>query len=102
MSLCNIKCVERIARYLNVPEKLLFDKNELNTVLKNLTYIGGTKKTIADIVLYYVLHSIMAELSHQQKARYIHVSRWFDNIQQEEKLRQELDLISFNLLHVFL
>ncbi|KYQ49492.1 hypothetical protein ALC60_11421, partial [Trachymyrmex zeteki] len=41
------------------------------------------------------------ELSLQQKAQYIHVSRWFDNIQQEEKLRRELDLISFNLLHLF-
>ncbi|KYN43099.1 hypothetical protein ALC56_02474 [Trachymyrmex septentrionalis] len=41
------------------------------------------------------------ELSLQQKAQYVHVSRWFDNIQQEEKLRRELDLISFNLLHLF-
>ncbi|XP_018311869.1 eukaryotic translation elongation factor 1 epsilon-1 [Mycetomoellerius zeteki] len=75
--------------------------NELNTIIKDVPYITGTKKTIADIALYYVLHSIMKELSLQQKAQYIHVSRWFDNIQQEEKLRRELDLISFNLLHLF-
>ncbi|XP_039305884.1 eukaryotic translation elongation factor 1 epsilon-1 isoform X2 [Solenopsis invicta] len=166
MGLCNIECVERVARYLDVPEKLFLDKNivksvqnvssfsttvqtlvrssnyssalldnkkeiraliqqwleyivicmnhadvpanakkvlnELNTVLKDLTYICGTKKTIADIVLYYVLYSVMNELNLQQKAQYVHVSRWFDNIQQEEKLRQELDLICFNLLHIFL
>ncbi|XP_011860625.1 PREDICTED: eukaryotic translation elongation factor 1 epsilon-1 [Vollenhovia emeryi] len=76
--------------------------NELNTALKDVPYITGTKKTVADVALYYVLHSIMKELSYQQKAQYIHVSRWFDNIQQEEKLRRELDLISFNLLHMFL
>ncbi|XP_025269849.1 eukaryotic translation elongation factor 1 epsilon-1 [Camponotus floridanus] len=77
-------------------------KRELNTVLKDVTYITGTEKTIADVTLYYVLHSIMKELSGQEKIQYIHLSRWFDNIQQEEKLRQDLDLISFNLLHIFL
>ncbi|XP_070150522.1 eukaryotic translation elongation factor 1 epsilon-1 [Polyergus mexicanus] len=76
--------------------------NELNTVLKDVPYITGTEKTIADVTLYYVLYSIMKGLSQQEKAQYIHVSRWFDNIQQEEKLRQDLDLISFNLLHLFL
>ncbi|XP_072757249.1 eukaryotic translation elongation factor 1 epsilon-1 [Anoplolepis gracilipes] len=75
---------------------------ELNTVLKDVPYITGTEKTIADVTLYYVLHSIMKGLSLQEKVQYIHVSRWFDNIQQEEKLRRELDLISFNLLHLFL
>lgn len=88
--------------YADIPINAKRILNELNTVLKDISYITGTKKTIADIVLYYVLHSIMKESSYQQKAQYIHVSRWFDNIQQEEKLRQELDLISFNLLHLFL
>lgn len=52
------------------------------------------------ILIFYCL--LQKEFNYQQKAQYIHVSRWFDNIQQEEKLRQELDLISFNLLHLFL
>lgn len=76
--------------------------NELNTVLKDVPYITGTEKTIADVTLYYILHSIMKELNQQEKVQYIHVSRWFDNIQQEERLRRDLDLISFNLLHLFL
>ncbi|KAL0116709.1 hypothetical protein PUN28_009962 [Cardiocondyla obscurior] len=88
--------------YANVPANAKRILNELNTALKNTSYITGMKKTVADIVLYYVLHSIMKELNYQQKAQYVHVSRWFDNIQQEEKLRRELDLISFNLLHLFL
>ncbi|XP_012150186.1 aaRS-interacting multifunctional protein 3 isoform X2 [Megachile rotundata] len=45
---------------------------------------------------------LQRELTHQEKAQYVHVSRWFDNMQQEEKLRQQLDLISFDLLHLFL
>ncbi|XP_011696597.1 PREDICTED: eukaryotic translation elongation factor 1 epsilon-1 [Wasmannia auropunctata] len=88
--------------YADVPVNAKRILNELNTVLKVVPYITGTKKTIADIALYYVLHSIMKELNLQQKAQYVHVSRWFNNIQQEEKLRRELELISFNLLHIFL
>lgn len=75
---------------------------ELNTILSDKTYLSGTIKTIADIVLYYTLYKTMRELSHQEKARYVHVSRWFDNLQQDEKLRQSLDLISFNLINLFL
>ncbi|XP_011142962.1 eukaryotic translation elongation factor 1 epsilon-1 [Harpegnathos saltator] len=76
--------------------------NELNAALIDVTYLAGTEKTIADITLYYILHSIMKELSYQEKAQYVHVSRWFDNVQQEERLRQKLDLISFDLMHIFL
>nr|XP_033324347.1 eukaryotic translation elongation factor 1 epsilon-1 [Megalopta genalis] len=75
---------------------------ELNIALRDNTYLTGTKKTIADITLYYVLHSIMQKLTYQEKAQYVHVSRWFDNMQQEKKLRQQLDMISFYLLHLFL
>ncbi|XP_043683926.1 eukaryotic translation elongation factor 1 epsilon-1 isoform X1 [Vespula pensylvanica] len=75
---------------------------ELNVALSDHTYLSGTKRTIADIALYYTLYKIMSELSHQEKAQYVHVSRWFDNVQQDKKLRQTLDLISFNLMHLFL
>ncbi|XP_017758740.1 PREDICTED: eukaryotic translation elongation factor 1 epsilon-1, partial [Eufriesea mexicana] len=72
---------------------------ELNSALMCNTYLTGSKKTIADITLYYILYSIMRELTLPEKAQYVNVSRWFDNMQQEEKLRQELDLISFDMLH---
>ncbi|XP_054011120.1 eukaryotic translation elongation factor 1 epsilon-1 [Hylaeus anthracinus] len=88
--------------YADTPANAKRIFQELNTVLKDNTYLTGTRKTIADVTLYYALHSVMQELSHQEKAQYVHVSRWFDNIQQEEKLRQQLDLISFDLLHLFL
>ncbi|XP_014474523.1 PREDICTED: eukaryotic translation elongation factor 1 epsilon-1 [Dinoponera quadriceps] len=91
-------CVNHMDFPLNAKRIL----NELNTALIGVTYLAGIEKTIADITLYYILHSIMKKLSHQDKAQYVHVSRWFDNVQQEEKLRRELDLISFDLMHIFL
>ncbi|XP_076234858.1 aaRS-interacting multifunctional protein 3 [Calliopsis andreniformis] len=88
--------------YADTPANAKRIMQELNTVLRDNTYLTGTRKTIADVTLYYALHSIMRELTLQEKAQYVHVSRWFDNMQQEEKLRQQLDLISFDLLHLFL
>ncbi|XP_076284421.1 aaRS-interacting multifunctional protein 3 isoform X1 [Lasioglossum baleicum] len=88
--------------YADTPANAKRILQELNVALRDNTYLTGTKKTIADITLYYVLHSIMQELTHQEKAQYVHVSRWFDNMQQEKKLRQQLNMISFDLLHLFL
>ena len=88
--------------YADTPANAKRILQELNTVLRDNTYLTGTKRTIADVTLYYALHSIMRELTHQEKALYVHVSRWFDNVQQEERLRQQLDLISFDMLHLFL
>ncbi|EZA58158.1 hypothetical protein DMN91_011793 [Ooceraea biroi] len=90
------------ANYADLSQNTKRILSELNTSLTHVPYIAGTEKTIADVTLYYVLHPVMKTLSQPEKARYIHVSRWFDNIQQEDKLRRELDLISFNLLHLFL
>ncbi|XP_012273503.1 eukaryotic translation elongation factor 1 epsilon-1 [Orussus abietinus] len=73
---------------------------ELNTAVKNNTYICGTQKTLADLVLYYGMYTILSGLTHQEKAAYINVSRWFDNMQQEKKLRQDLKLVDFKLLHL--
>ncbi|XP_011502630.1 PREDICTED: eukaryotic translation elongation factor 1 epsilon-1 [Ceratosolen solmsi marchali] len=75
---------------------------ELNSVLKMSTYVSGTKKTIADITLYYALHGLMQRLTPQEKAEHVHVSRWFDNMQQDDKLRQTMDLINFNMMHLYL
>ncbi|XP_017879564.1 eukaryotic translation elongation factor 1 epsilon-1 [Ceratina calcarata] len=88
--------------YADAPANARRVLQELNVALRDNTYLTGTTKTIVDVVLYYALYSIMRELTHQEKALYVHVSRWFDNMQQEEKLRQQLDLISFDLLHLFL
>ncbi|XP_020295601.1 eukaryotic translation elongation factor 1 epsilon-1 [Pseudomyrmex gracilis] len=87
--------------YADLPANAKRVFHELNTVLQDVTYITGTEKTLADIALYYVLHSLMKQLSHQEKAQYIHLSRWFDNVQQEKKLRNELDVVSFELVYLF-
>ncbi|XP_051158731.1 eukaryotic translation elongation factor 1 epsilon-1 [Leptopilina boulardi] len=73
---------------------------EMNTFLKSTTYLGGTKLSVADVSLYYILHSIMRDLTPLEKREYIHVSRWFENLQNDEKIRQKLELINLNIMYM--
>ncbi|XP_063981686.1 eukaryotic translation elongation factor 1 epsilon-1 [Diachasmimorpha longicaudata] len=88
--------------YADMPANAKRVLKELNTVLRDNTYVTGTSKTIADVALYYALHSIMSALTCQEQAEHVHVSRWFDNVQQEAKLRQKLKVIQFDLMHLYI
>ena len=48
------------------------------------------------------MYFLQQRLTPQDKAEYVHVSRWFDNMQQDDKLRQTMDLINFNMMHLYL
>ncbi|XP_043276788.1 eukaryotic translation elongation factor 1 epsilon-1 [Venturia canescens] len=97
--------LEYAVLYLNygdIPTNAKKILKELNGVLQKNTYICGTNLTIADIVFFHTLHPTMNNLTYQEKAQYINVSRWFDNVQQNENLRQKLNLIDFNLMYLYL
>lgn len=64
-------------------------------------FVSLIKNLCVSVLIFYIT-SLQKRLNQQEKAQYIHVSRWFDNIQQEDKLRGEFETISFNLLHLFL
>ncbi|XP_076254145.1 aaRS-interacting multifunctional protein 3 [Rhynchophorus ferrugineus] len=69
---------------------------DLNEHLETKTYLVNEQFSIADAFLYYVLVKTMINLSPLDKEKYIHVSRWFDNVQQDSTLRQSNNLINFN------
>lgn len=68
----------------------------LNGVLSSKTYLASNKLTIADVILYYMLLSVMESISHIEKERFVNISRWYDNLQQDDGLRQRNSLINFN------
>ncbi|KAK4883971.1 hypothetical protein RN001_000242 [Aquatica leii] len=68
---------------------------ELNNLLSTKTYLVSYKMTVADIVLYYMLHNVMGNLSYLDKEKYLHVSRWFDNLQQNSLVRQKNTIVDF-------
>ncbi|XP_033644613.1 eukaryotic translation elongation factor 1 epsilon-1-like [Asterias rubens] len=57
---------------------------ELNTYLATRTYFVGDHFTLPDMLLAYGLHSTISGLTHQEKEKFGHLSRWFDNIQSLE------------------
>ncbi|XP_046749237.1 eukaryotic translation elongation factor 1 epsilon-1 [Diprion similis] len=75
---------------------------DLNDALKTSPYITGTEMTLADVVSYYLLHGIVRDLNQQEKAQYVNISRWFDNIQQDDNIRQKMQLVNFDLLNLYL
>ncbi|CAG9829307.1 unnamed protein product [Diabrotica balteata] len=69
---------------------------ELNDVLALKTYLVSHRLTIADVLLFYVLVQLMDSLSTLEKEKYLHVCRWFDNLQQDESLRQKNKVVDFS------
>ncbi|XP_025970639.1 eukaryotic translation elongation factor 1 epsilon-1 isoform X3 [Dromaius novaehollandiae] len=68
---------------------------DLNTYLEDKVYLAGNSFTLADILMYYGLHPIMADLTVQEKEKYLNVSRWFNHIQHYPGVRQHLSNVIF-------
>uniref|UniRef100_A0A8D0L5Q7 Eukaryotic translation elongation factor 1 epsilon-1 n=1 Tax=Sphenodon punctatus TaxID=8508 RepID=A0A8D0L5Q7_SPHPU len=68
---------------------------DLNLYLEDKVYVTGNNFTLADILMYYGLHSIIADLTVQEKEKYLNVSRWFNHIQHYPGVRQHLSNIVF-------
>ncbi|XP_050315182.1 eukaryotic translation elongation factor 1 epsilon-1-like [Anthonomus grandis grandis] len=73
---------------------------QLDGILATKTYLVGNRLTIADAFLYYVLLNIMTNLTYLEKEKYINVSRWFDNIQQDAQLRQKNGMVNFSTIYL--
>ncbi|KAK7100564.1 eukaryotic translation elongation factor 1 epsilon-1-like [Littorina saxatilis] len=69
---------------------------ELNNYLSDKVYFVTHHPTVADIILYHGLHNIFTKLAFHDKEKYVHLSRWFNNIQQDKRLRQSLQPLTFS------
>jgi len=69
---------------------------KLNENLANKSYLAGESLTAADVLLFHGLHAVFNEMTFQEKDRYIHLSRWFRNAQQDKKLRRGKTFVSFS------
>ncbi|XP_078253848.1 eukaryotic translation elongation factor 1 epsilon-1 isoform X1 [Rhinoraja longicauda] len=61
---------------------------DLNCYLEDKVYLAGNSFTLADIMLYNGLHPIVAGLTHEDREKYVNVSRWFNHIQHYPGVRQ--------------
>lgn len=74
---------------------------KLNENLCNKTFLAGENFTVADVLLYHGIHKVYTEMSFQEKDKFIHLSRWFKNIQQDQKLRRGKSVIAFSRMKLY-
>ncbi|CAM5110768.1 eukaryotic translation elongation factor 1 epsilon-1 isoform X1 [Chelonia mydas] len=86
--------VTQIAGHSN-KEDIRIILKDLNLYLEDKVYLARNNFTLADILMYYGLHHIIAELTVQEKEKYLNVSRWFNHIQHYPGIRQHLSNIVF-------
>ncbi|XP_061777896.1 eukaryotic translation elongation factor 1 epsilon-1 [Nerophis ophidion] len=72
-------------------------KDDIRTVLKDLNvylqdkvYMAGNYFTLADVLMYYGIHPLIADLTLQEKEHYLNVTRWFNHIQHHAGIRHHL------------
>lgn len=69
---------------------------DLNDHLSLKTFLVNDRLTIADIILYYAVYNIVENMTYLEKEKFVHFSRWFDNMQQDKKLLQKNKSIDFS------
>lgn len=69
---------------------------ELNEIFALRTYLVSHKLSIADVLLYYALLNVVQNLTYLEKEKYYNVARWFDNIQQDDSVRQKNKVVDFS------
>lgn len=74
---------------------------ELNDYLADRCFFVGITLTLADVFLYYSLQPTMSSLSFREKEKYCHLSRWFDLVQHQDGLRQDLQYVTFSKTRLY-
>nr|XP_054772030.1 eukaryotic translation elongation factor 1 epsilon-1-like [Lytechinus pictus] len=74
---------------------------ELNAYLSTRTYFVEQRFSLADLLLYYGLHNKVNGLTYHEKETYMHLSRWFDNVQRLPNTRQHLTEVPFALNRLY-
>ncbi|XP_014780981.1 eukaryotic translation elongation factor 1 epsilon-1 [Octopus bimaculoides] len=68
---------------------------DLNSYLSDRVYMIGNCITLADLLLFFALHQTMSELTFQEKEKFLHLSRWYDNLQYQYNFRESYSLLHF-------
>ncbi|XP_045157929.2 eukaryotic translation elongation factor 1 epsilon-1-like [Mercenaria mercenaria] len=74
---------------------------DLDNYLKDKVYFLHHRLCLIDIVLYYTFQPTFAELTFYDKQKYMHLSRWFDNVQQTATIRQSIPLVTFSKTQLY-
>ncbi|XP_059480700.1 eukaryotic translation elongation factor 1 epsilon-1 [Neocloeon triangulifer] len=83
---------------VNYADKQAASLKELNDHLSTVNYLVGNQISVADAILYFIVHPILTKSTMHEKEQLCHISRWFSTVQQHPKIRSsdEYKLISFS------
>lgn len=73
---------------------------ELNEHLAQRSYLVEQKLTLADVVVFYSMVAIMESLHPADKEKYLNVSRWYDHLQKNGEIRQNLPIINLSTIYL--
>lgn len=75
---------------------------ELNSCFSTKSYLVGQNLSLADIALFYAIQNIIGNLTTYDKENYLHLSRWFNHLQQQERIRCKISQypVSFSTLYL--
>ncbi|XP_038057761.1 eukaryotic translation elongation factor 1 epsilon-1-like [Patiria miniata] len=62
---------------------------ELNSYLETRTFFLGERVTLPDLLIMYGVRSAVSLLTFQEKEKFMHLSRWCDNVQSIEGVLQK-------------
>ncbi|XP_026463484.1 probable elongation factor 1-gamma [Ctenocephalides felis] len=71
---------------------------DLDHALKTKSYLLGETLSLADIVMFYSIGSLMHTLNNSNK--FLHVARWYDHLQKNDAVSQGRLIINFNSLFI--
>lgn len=72
----------------------------MNDYLATRSYLVGQSLTLADAVVFYSLAAIMKTLTPATKEKYLNVSRWFEHIQKNGEVRQNLPITNLSTIYL--
>lgn len=75
---------------------------ELNECLSTKSYLVGQELTVADVALFFSIERIVKNLTTYDKENYLHLSRWFSHLQQQQKIgcQSQGSPVNFATIHM--
>ncbi|KAJ1524038.1 hypothetical protein ONE63_010578 [Megalurothrips usitatus] len=87
--------------YVDLPNVSRQVLKDINVTLGDRTFLAGNVQSLADIVLYHLLFKAVSNLTLQEKEQFLHLSRWYNNLQQDSNIRGSNSTLTFSRTLLF-
>ncbi|XP_060583191.1 eukaryotic translation elongation factor 1 epsilon-1-like [Ruditapes philippinarum] len=74
---------------------------DLDHYLKDKVYFLHHRLSLIDLALFYTLQPTFADLTFYDKQKLMHLSRWYNNVQQSPTIRQSFPAVTFSKVPLY-